>query len=123
MSVKFLNQHPAVGVSCIDQAKQFYGELLGFHLDWEWGEPVFHLSFSQGEVIFHVTTLHEGVGKSNLYFVVDDVQAYYEEVIARGAKADSAPVVQPYGMIDFHVKDPDGNIIGFGQMGESAPTE
>ena len=120
MSVKFLAQHPTLGISCIDQAKQFYGDTLGFHLEFVWGEPNFYMGFSANGLEFHLSTHHLGVGTGTLYFEVDDVQTFYDAVVSRGGVPSSAPTNQPYGMKDFDIKDADGNTIGFGQrVGET----
>jgi predicted enzyme related to lactoylglutathione lyase len=49
------------------------------------------------------------------YFWVDDVDATYAEVVARGAHLLHGPVDQGYGLREFRVQDPDGYILAFGK--------
>jgi hypothetical protein len=42
---------------------------------------------------------------------------------ASGAKVIDASVSQPWGLREFHVEDPEGNQITFGQPFEGAPSE
>ena len=48
---------------------------------------------------------HTGVG-----FIVDDIDATYRELVAKGVVFDSPPTKQPWGGILAMMKDPDGNI-------------
>jgi len=41
----------------------------------------------------------------------------YREVIERGAACDGPPAKREYGMRDFVVRDPDGNVLTFGAAG------
>ena len=53
------------------------------------------------------------------YFVVDDVDAYFGEVRARGAQVSSLPADKPWGMREFGVQTPDGHRIVLGQKIDS----
>ena len=44
----------------------------------------------------------------------DEVDAYSEAVKGRGAEIALEPTDEPYGMRDFVVIDPDGNVLTFG---------
>jgi uncharacterized glyoxalase superfamily protein PhnB len=46
---------------------------------------------------------------------VTDVEALFDELKGRGAAIVYTPVVQPYGMKEFAVRDPNGYVLGFGQ--------
>ena len=43
------------------------------------------------------------------------MDAFYAELLAKGASAQAAPKDYDYGMRDFAIEDPDGNLLGFGQ--------
>ena len=60
------------------------------------------------------------VGQGGIYIFCGDCDAYYEEVIAKGARAQAPPQDYPYGMRDFVLEDPDGNLIGIGQEATKA---
>jgi uncharacterized glyoxalase superfamily protein PhnB len=44
---------------------------------------------------------------------VSNVQALFEEFKARGVEFAQTPTHQPWGGTDFHLRDPDGNVISF----------
>jgi predicted enzyme related to lactoylglutathione lyase len=50
-------------------------------------------------------------GFTNFIFDVDDMQATYAELTARGVEFEDKPAQQPWGWW-ASIKDPDGNIIG-----------
>ena len=50
-----------------------------------------------------------------LCFWVADVQALYQEYSRAGAKITQEPHVQPYGIRDFHLRDPNGLVLICGQ--------
>ena len=51
----------------------------------------------------------------NVYFWVNDVDAWYKELKARGATIDYELCDQPYGCREFGIQDLDGYDIAFGQ--------
>ena len=51
----------------------------------------------------------------NAYIRVDDADAIYAEVQARGAEIDYTIYDSPHGFREFGVQDPDGHDIAFGQ--------
>jgi uncharacterized glyoxalase superfamily protein PhnB len=44
----------------------------------------------------------------------DEVDTYCAAAKARGAEIALEPTDEPYGMRDFVVRDPDGNVLTFG---------
>lgn len=53
-------------------------------------------------------------GSGEVYVVCDEVEAYHAAVLRAGAVTDAGPTDQTYGMRDFIVRDPDGNVLTFG---------
>lgn len=52
----------------------------------------------------------------SFYFRVDkDIDALYRSAKRKGAKVLSPPTDMPYGMREFHLRDPDGYDVGVGQ--------
>ena len=47
-----------------------------------------------------------------LYFVCDDVDAFFEEVLSRGLNVDP-PTVAYYGMRQLYVPEPNGYVVCF----------
>jgi uncharacterized glyoxalase superfamily protein PhnB len=52
----------------------------------------------------------------NVYFWVDDADAIYKELIARGARIDYSIYTTPWGIREFGVQDLDDHDIAFGQI-------
>lgn len=52
----------------------------------------------------------------NAYFWVDDAEALFTELKARGARIDYDLCTQPYNVREFGIQDLDGHDIGFGQV-------
>ena len=52
----------------------------------------------------------------DVYFWVEDVDAFHAEVAERGAEIMQAPLDQGYGLRDFRVRDPHGYVLAFGKV-------
>ena len=105
-----------VPVSDIDQAKSFYAERLGFHVDVD-------VRPSEGVRIVQLTppgsacsiTLTEGLGALDmapgtlrgLHLVVADIEAAREKLVERGVEV--GPVEDLGGVYYAYFADPDGN--------------
>ena len=111
-----------------EEALQFYVEKLGFRVhtdakngDYRWltvqhpDQPSFQLGlFTPGPPVLDATTaqtLRELVAKGAmppLVFTVDDCQAAYDQLNARGVEFTQEPVKR-YGAVDASFRDPSGN--------------
>jgi predicted enzyme related to lactoylglutathione lyase len=67
------------------------------------GPPVF-----DDETAEALKTLVAKGAASGLFFVTDDIQETYEELVERGVEISQAPEQRPYG-IDAGFRDPSGN--------------
>jgi uncharacterized glyoxalase superfamily protein PhnB len=56
----------------------------------------------------------QGLGRTTVYVVVDEVDALYDTAKAAGAEIVLKPTDQDYGSRDFSARDPEGNIWSFG---------
>ena len=52
----------------------------------------------------------------NIYFWVDDAEAFFQELKDRGAIIDYDLCIQGYGVKEFGVQDLDGYDIAFGEV-------
>jgi uncharacterized glyoxalase superfamily protein PhnB len=52
--------------------------------------------------------------------VAKRLDALFEELTRLGATVVYPPVVQPYGIREFAVRDPNGYVLGFGEESSSA---
>lgn len=95
----------------------YYRDVLGFEVDFTYGEPVFYGGVVRDDVIIHFQAAHRtsrstGQGAANIF--VTEVDALYADMQARGAAIVQPPGDRPYGMRDFDLDDPDGNRLTFG---------
>lgn len=50
-----------------------------------------------------------------MFFWVDDVEILHDELVRKHSEVVYPLTVQPYGMKEFAVRDPNGYVLGFGQ--------
>lgn len=109
-------------VSNIDAALAYYTDVLGFYERFRFGD---YAGVECGNVQIHLSgpmaTNKRGVGQGGLYIFCDDCDAYYHEIVLKGAKTQAPPKDYEYGMRDFVIEDPDGNLIGIGQKSQTIP--
>ena len=108
---------PQLRMTSWKRTRAFYVDGLGFAVDWEHrfepGFPVFAQVTRDGLSLF--LTEHTGdcqVGGA-AYFVVDDVDALYREISARGIKPSELPGDTEWHAREMTVTDPDGNKLRF----------
>jgi predicted enzyme related to lactoylglutathione lyase len=90
----------------------FYRDVLGF--TWDFGDDTYAVVWRDNSAIHFVKdqTSPSGI---HLFQWVKDVDAYYDEVVGRGAFIAKEPTNQPYGIREFGVSDVNGVGIVFGQ--------
>jgi len=108
------------------RARHFWTEVAGFETVGLWGEPPDFGIFSRDGafIMVGVATKRKPPkpvfefrpGLWNAYFWVDDARAMFAELSGRGATIDYDLCEQPYGVLEFGVRDADGHDIGFGQV-------
>ena len=115
---------PILFVRNVAAAAAFYEAKLGFHIDWLHGKPPFYGSVSRDRVCLHLRFVHQtnftelAARETSLILAaieVANVKALFEEYEARRVEFAQRLVRQPWGGLDFHVCDPDGNVISFVQ--------
>jgi len=119
MSIAPHSIQPVLHVTDVKAAIIYFTEVLGCNLDFVFEDRYAGLTF--GKTCFHLSQgtgmFNRPVGGANVYFFLDaasDVDAAYGEIIGKGGKVNHEPQDYPYGMRDFVVFDPDGNMLTFG---------
>jgi catechol 2,3-dioxygenase-like lactoylglutathione lyase family enzyme len=107
-----------------NRTRAFYEDGLGFRVQWEHrfepGFPVFAQVSRDGLSLF--LTEHSGdcqVGGA-AYIVVDDLDAFHQEIVRRGVPVQEPPQDTPWGTREMAVLDPDGNRLRFGDAKHAA---
>ena len=113
---------PILFVRDVPASAAFFRNKLGFAIDFLHGEPPFYGSVSRGKARLHLRFVHEpnfaklAAREVSLILAtieVSDVQALFEEFRGRGVEFAQTPTRQEWGGTDFHVRDPNGNVISF----------
>lgn len=113
---------PILFVRDVERAAAFYRDKLGFDVDFLHGKPTFYGSVSRNGVCLHLRYVAEpnfselAARECSLIvasFEVTGVKALFNEIAERGADIAQPLAIQAWGGLDFHVRDPDGNVISF----------
>jgi len=113
---------PILFVRDVPASAAFFREKLGFTIDFLHGAPPFYGSVSRDAVRLHLRFVHQpnftdlAARESSLILAtveVSDVHGLFEEFEQRGVELSQRLIKQPWGGTDFHVRDPDGNVISF----------
>lgn len=63
-------------------------------------------------------------GTWDAFFWVSDIDALFDELRSRGATVVYEPMLMPYGVKEFAVRDQDGHVLGFGgDLSHDAPVD
>lgn len=122
----FIQVTPLLGVAAMEPALAFYRDLLGFTVHVNDGGYAY---VERERIGLRLLALDAGAlnppGCSHIYIDVRDVEAlfadYEPQLAALPAERWGAPKTHPYGQREFWVRDPDGNLITFGEgVGDNA---
>jgi uncharacterized glyoxalase superfamily protein PhnB len=117
---------PILFVRDVSASAAFFQEKLGFEIDFLYGTPPFYGSVSRDAARLHLRFVHQpnfvdlAAREVSLILAtveVSDVHALFEEFKDRRVEFAQTPTKQPWGGTDFHVRDPDGNVISFVTFG------
>lgn len=99
----------------VDRSEAFYIR-LGFEVLRHPGYG--YLVMRRGKVEIHMTLLDDSHVAENTacYVRVDDVAAWHNDMQKRGGAKLTELEAKPWGMREFALWDPDGNLIRLGQM-------
>jgi uncharacterized glyoxalase superfamily protein PhnB len=119
----------------VAKALAFYRDVLGFELQSSWpseGDPKWCSLHLEGQTIMlggsmegyegpdkafqdenHKAFMKAAGGGLVVYVRVDDIDAYYSEVVERGAKPACEPKNEFYGLRNFMLQDLDGYRLAF----------
>ncbi len=114
---------PLCKVADVARSAAYYREVLGFDYNRIWGEPpCFCMPQRDGQIFMLSEAADPEDIKPNgrdgetwdAYVWVDDADALFEEVQAKGAVVIYPPTDRPfYGNREFAIADPDGYLIAF----------
>jgi uncharacterized glyoxalase superfamily protein PhnB len=107
---------PVFAVKNVDATSKYFVEVFGFKQEFRFEE---YVGLTFGELQLHLTSagiLPRPIGGGTAYIFTEEVDKYFKDVSARGARVKQGLQDQPYGLRDFTVEDLDGNILSFGKV-------
>ena len=112
---------PGVPVTDMDRAIRFYRDLLGFEVRFTGGSPVSFAVLKQGDAELHLSAEPAKAGSFHAHLMVDDLDGVHERLQQTAATIRQPPKVQPWGLRDIVIADPDGNTFEIAEpVGEAA---
>ena len=106
--------HPAISVSDVRAAVDFYTTRLGFTLGFTWGEPptIAGVNLDRVQMFLELGTPNP-MGCA-IYFLVGDADALFEFHRANGVEIVEPPGDRLYALRDYRIRDLHGYELGFG---------
>jgi catechol 2,3-dioxygenase-like lactoylglutathione lyase family enzyme len=102
---------PILRVADMARALDFYVGKLGF-TNAPWAFPDF-TSVNRDDAGVYLCLNGQGDGRAWIWIGVADADALHQELVTSGVAIRMAPVTYHWAR-EFHVEDPDGNVIRFG---------
>ncbi|CAN1491104.1 hypothetical protein MCEMSEM23_00194 [Rhabdaerophilaceae bacterium] len=107
----------------VARAMLWWRDVLGFHIDNTYGEPPTFAILQRDGAFMMLGATAQAIAPRrqqreslfDAYFWVDDAKAEFALRQSLGATVDNEPCLQPYGVLEFGLIDPDNHLIGFGQ--------
>ena len=100
------------------RSRTFYTDILGFKVMEEGGDPPRFGIFRRDGAVLFVDSWQGPPADSAAgwvaYIHVDDVVALRAQLVERGVEGPTEVRVTTYGMREFELRDPDGNLLCFG---------
>jgi catechol 2,3-dioxygenase-like lactoylglutathione lyase family enzyme len=105
------------------RSRHFYRDVLGLAVYREFGDP------DNPAVVFFLGSCHlevSGVGRPaagqlSLWLQVRDAHAEHERLAALGVEIERPPQLEPWGLIEMWITDPDGVRIALVEIPEDHP--
>jgi catechol 2,3-dioxygenase-like lactoylglutathione lyase family enzyme len=124
---------PAIPVFLVDDVAMtadYYRDMLGFSVDFLWGEPPSYASVSRGETVLHFSKAEPpgrrnsvsaaGAGNgTDVYLIVAGIEDVFREMKRHGVRILKEPQTYPYGMREFNLEDVNGYRIIIGEVVET----
>ncbi len=123
---RFFRAEPVLPALDVPTAVAYFVDVLGFKIDFLYGDPPEHAGVTRGDWTGSGVTLQISswppargdIPRSTVYLVVDSrLDALHEQVAAQGAEITTPPTSHPWGMREFVVRTPDGHVLIVGTQG------
>jgi GNAT superfamily N-acetyltransferase len=116
---KLARANPQFGVLNVEEAQQYYRDVLGFRIDWTWGVNDYGSVSRDGMTIF-LSNTGGAVAPMHLFVFASEVDVLCAEWRERGAKIVSEPEDKAWGMREFTVEDINGHRLRIGETSKES---
>ena len=117
----FTDAQAIIRVANFKTTVSFYQEQLGFDLMILWPQPRYAV-LKRDAVTLEIAEKPEHKGSSAIYINVTDVDALHDQMLSvQGGRVGNL-YDRDYGVRDFRVEDPEGNVLIFGSDLEDRDT-
>lgn len=109
MENRFARAIPQLPVHDVRKTQEYYRDVLGFHIDWTWGENAYGAVSRDGTTLFLCNVGDDEISRACLVINVTEVDVLCAEWKAKGAKIVEEPEDKPWGLREFTVQDLNGH--------------
>ena len=110
---KFEKIMPEFPLADVAAGVAYYRDVLGFSVNYQM-EGFAVMDRDRARILL-ISKAGEHKGIVSCYVYVADADGLHAELTRKGANVEAAPVGRPWGLREFRVFDPEGNIVTFGQ--------
>jgi len=107
---------PSIYVRDMQQALEFYRDILGFSVVITNGSPVSFAVLRQDAAQIHLCVRPQSAGLCHTHIMLNDLDSLYDALMSAGVAVRQSPKVQPWGLRDIVVADQDGNTFEFAEL-------
>jgi catechol 2,3-dioxygenase-like lactoylglutathione lyase family enzyme len=104
---------PILSVRNLHDSQHYFRDVLGFKVDWEYGNPPVFGSVSRGDAALFMCQGCQGSFGAWVMMFTPDVDKLHKELAPRGAIVRVPPTDMPWKLREMHVADRDGNVMRF----------
>jgi uncharacterized glyoxalase superfamily protein PhnB len=113
---KYSHSIPFLACNDVMETVKFYCDVLGFNLEWKWGDPPGDAGVRRDDLRVYITRnpdLAARVRGQEVVLMVKGVDAACEEHRSRGASIVQEPEDKPWGTREYQINDPAGYCLRF----------
>lgn len=112
---KFGRVAPGFHVRNIREAIDFWTDKLGFDVAFTNGDPPCFAIVKRDEAEVHLGVKPKAAGHCHCHIIVEGLDELYRSCERAGVTIKQPPRVQPWGLRDMIIADPDGNTLEIGE--------
>jgi predicted lactoylglutathione lyase len=107
------NITPILNVKSVSSSIRYYVDVLGFTLDWSWGDEKDFASVSRDGHAIMLCQGGQGQPGTWLWIGVEDIEPLFQDYSSKNVKFVEPPTNYPWAY-EMKVQDPDGHVLRLG---------